>query len=354
MGLTLLFVCINHVWAEDRLTASAVMSQHAQRSLLLDVAVSEAAIIAVGEQGTVLKKTLNAPWQQQAIPTSELITAVQFISPTQVMAVGHGGVVLKSQDSGEHWARVLDGNAINQLHQESYQNFIDQGGDPRLPELPLEELEYLLDDAQVAHEEGPTQPILNLFFIDHQTGFLLGAYGTLLKTTDAGQSWSVLSHRVPNPDKFHLTAMTFWQQSLWMVGEAGLIFRSDDEGEHWSAEESPYEGSWFDIAVVGNDLWVAGLRGHLFYKAPNAQWQRVEAGEQTLSQINTCGAYAEEGVISGFGGTVLHIKNKTVSSVDAQGRQAFSAAACWKDEWYLVGEKGVQSLRISGMTKELP
>ena len=354
-ALVLATACVT-VHATDRLSTPAVQTQGAQTSLLLDIAASDTAVIAVGEQGTVLRKTDKADWLQVDIPTSELLTAVQFTSPTHAFAVGHGGVVLKSEDAGAHWSMILDGNAINQLQVDTYQGFLDQGGDPALSDFPVEEFEYLLDDASIALEEGPTQPILNLYFTDDQNGFLMGAYGMLLKTSDAGATWRVLSHRVPNPDRFHLTAMTEWMGALWMVGEAGLIFTSLDQGEHWQSVESPYDGSWFDVAVVDGGLWLAGLRGHLFEKTVEGDWQAREAGEHTLSHIAQCDQNPTQTLITGFGGTVLALKETRLAPLNTEARQAFSSAACWNNQWYLVGEMGVRPFDPSQAVsaKELP
>jgi photosystem II stability/assembly factor-like uncharacterized protein len=355
------FLCVSmgiaaQAGADDRLSLPSVTTQNAANSLLLDIAASDQAVIAVGEHGTLVRKTPNSDWSQQTSPTSELLTAVQFVTETHVLAVGHGGVVLQSHDAGEHWSFLLDGNAINQLHVNAYQGFLDTGGDPALLDFPLDEYEYLLDDAKMALEEGPIQPLLNLYFLDNHIGFLMGAYGTLLKTRDGGESWTVLSHRVPNPDRFHLTAMTQWNDALWMVGEAGLMFTSDDLGEHWNVVESPYEGSWFDVAVVDQSIVLAGLRGHLFTKREGADWQPISAGEKTLTHISTCDDPALGALITGFGGIVLSFKDEVVAPMNVQGRQAFSSAACWQKQWYLVGEEGVNALSIPNASsiKELP
>src|SRR5690606_341210 len=95
----------------------------------------------------------------------------------------------------------------------------------------------------------------------------IGAYGLIFKTQDGGKTWLNHAARVPNPDRFHLNSITqVTGGALFMVGEAGLILRSTDQGETWEAVESPYQGSLFGVSGTGNvnEALVFGLRGNVF------------------------------------------------------------------------------------------
>src|SRR5690606_40463963 len=53
---------------------------------------------------------------------------------------------------------------------------------------------------------------------------------------------------------------------LFIVGEAGAMFRSADDGQSWEKLEGPYQGSLFGAIGTGQPgtLLVYGLRGNLY------------------------------------------------------------------------------------------
>ena len=73
----------------------------ARSSLLLDADADGSRIIVVGERGHVLVSSDDGQrWQQARVPTRSTLTAVQIVDGTCAWAVGHDGVILKSDDGG--------------------------------------------------------------------------------------------------------------------------------------------------------------------------------------------------------------------------------------------------------------
>lgn len=360
----------------DRIDTPSPISYRASDGLLLDVAKAGERLVAVGDQGRVLiSDDQGKQWHQVQSPVSVLLTAVYFSDAQHGWAVGHDGIVIHTKDAGETWIKQLDGRQLNQLQLKTYQALVDAGGDTQAQDLPMDELELYLDDAVVAEEEGPTQPLLDVLFINNQQGFLLGSYGLLLKTEDGGEHWSVLSHRLPNPDRFHLNALSQVQgsahstaqsvtqpqaghQSLVIAGEAGLLFRSEDLGESWVALDSPYEGSFFGLSSFGQQgqpqLLALGLRGHLFASSNKGDsWQQVEL--HSSSSLTSAATYDNELMLVGLGGLVLHAaaNDDLLSSLkpfEQKDRRAWSSVVRVMDGWVLVGEKGIK--RVSDKALE--
>eukprot|EP01031_Cornospumella_fuschlensis_P001994 gene1994-2482_t len=52
------------------------------------------------------------------------------------------------------------------------------------------------------------------------------------------------------------------QSRLFVAGEQGLLARSDDAGQHFTALPSPYKGSFFGLASTPSALLVHGLRDY--------------------------------------------------------------------------------------------
>lgn len=72
-------------------------------------------------------------------------------------------------------------------------------------------------------------------FVSETTGFIHGSGGTILKTTDGGNTWALKHQKYTDPDKgFH--HMKFIDDSIGFVcGENGVALKTTDGGETWSA-----------------------------------------------------------------------------------------------------------------------
>ena len=257
------------------LTQPAIQGPQALRAVLQDVTRAGERLVAVGERGVVLLSDDNGEhWRQAEVPVSVTLTAVQFVDERQGWAVGHAGVVLHSDDAGEHWTLQLDGLRAAELEQQAAQH----SGD---------EARIYAADRLVA--DGADKPLLALHFSDARHGLVIGAYGLALRTEDGGASWQSWFGQIPNPQGLHLYAVAQQGTNVYIAGEQGLLLRSADGGASFTALASPYEGSFFSAAVLpGGRLLVGGLRGNLF--ASDDQGESFQAlplrAPISLSQIN--------------------------------------------------------------------
>ena len=194
-------------WSKaERLEQMALQQTSPSTALLLTIESAGDRLVAAGEQGVIIfSDDGGVSWRQSSVPVSALITDLHFFDTQTGWAVGHDGIVLVTVDGGVHWDRQLDGVEINQLRVEAIKKEIARLEELSVKdELALEELEFSLDDAVVALEEGPSTPLLDLLFLDSKKGYALGAYGLFLETRDGGNSWTYIGHKLPNPDGFHL------------------------------------------------------------------------------------------------------------------------------------------------------
>ncbi len=222
----------------DTSTVYAIESAKASRGLLLDVAHAGARLVAVGDHGHILySDDQGKNWVQARVPTRQLLTAVYFVDEQHGWAVGHDAQILGSSDGGKTWSKQFE---------------------------------------DLAREA----PLLDVWFKDLQNGFAIGAYGALLTTTDGGQHWEDVSDRLDNEDQYHLNGITQVRDAgLFIVGEAGSMFRSRDEGQTWEKLEGPYQGSLFGVIGTASPstLLAYGLRGNLFRSTDfGDSWQPIE------------------------------------------------------------------------------
>ncbi|MCC6075105.1 WD40/YVTN/BNR-like repeat-containing protein [Pseudomonas sp. GCM10022188] len=240
-----------------------------QHSVIQAVHNTGKRLVAVGERGLILLSDDDgASWRQARVPVSVGLTAVRFPTPSQGWAVGHFGTVLHSADGGESWQVQLRGGQAAEL----------MLADARLRARDDVEQSAAVASAQRMVDDGPDKPLLDLYFADEQHGIVVGAYNLILATRDGGQTWQSLSARLDNPGARHLYAIAGGGSSLYIAGEEGRVFRSDDLGASFTRLATPYQGSYFTVAADAASVVVAGLRGNAFRSSDRGQtWSQLQS-----------------------------------------------------------------------------
>lgn len=289
----------------------AIMAPLAPSSLMLDVAVAGDALIAVGERGHVLVSTdKGVTWQQSEVPTQSMLSAVFFHDASLGWAVGHDSVILRTTDGGKTW----------------------------------ELLNWAPEDET---------PLFDVWFADADNGFAIGAYGTFMVTSDGGETWD---WEPIGEDDWHLHKFAADDQGRYFIAaEAGMVYRSDDDGAAWAEIPPDYEGSFFGVLPLGGDtLLLFGLRGHLFRTEDAGEsWQEIETG--TVAMLND-GVRLEDGtvIIVGLGGTVL-MSTDGGRAFDlhrqANRRGISSIVQTADDAVLLAGEFGVKTVHTGSLAE---
>jgi photosystem II stability/assembly factor-like uncharacterized protein len=303
---------------------AAVESRLAATSLLLDGTAAGSRLVVVGERGHILfSDDRGATWTQAQVPVQVMLTAVRMHDAQTGWAVGHDAVILRTRDGGETWQLV-----------------------------------HYAPQAQL--------PLLDVWFRDADNGLAVGAFGTFLASADGGDTWTCrngcweesdgerdapLLHAADNDfeDDFHLNAIAPADTSrLYLAGEAGVLYRSDDGGETWHALPSPYSGSWFGaLALDATTVLVAGLRGRLFRSEDAGEsWTQIETGT-TATLTDFVQVNPNLILITGLAGALLtsHDSGLSVSYRPLPSRQGVSTALTTDGgSVVLVGESGVELL----------
>lgn len=255
----------------DVLDRPAIQSPVAAKKMLVSVAHAGDRLVAVGPRGHIVVSTdAGATWQQSPVPLSSDLTATYFPSPKVGWAVGHDGVVLATTDGGVTWAKQLDGRAVNDLILADIKTKLAAN-----PESV--ELQNLVAEAERNKEAGPDKPFLDVWFESDTTGYVVGAYGLLLKTTDGGQTWQSWFDRQDNPRLMNLYAIRPAAGGIYIAGEGGTVLKLDPVTQRFVATPIDYTGSMFGIADAGDAVLVYGLRGNAFRSADGgASWIKLD------------------------------------------------------------------------------
>ena len=329
----------------------SVIMPLATESLMLDITRVGNDIVVVGERGHVLVSGDEGhSWEQKRTPTRTVLTGVWFHNRDLGWAVGHDAVILRTEDGGDTWCRV---------------HFA--------PELEF--------------------PLFDVWFADESNGFAVGAYGYFLRSSDGGLTWEeeTLEFAVAEAgdgDEFaeedgesldapgdDFAADDEWADDEWddegpaadvhmnriivdgagrlyLMAEAGTVFRSDDQGHTWLALDPPYDGSFFGgVAPDEESLLVFGLRGNMFRTWDGgASWREIRLPVDT--SLFGGGALADGGiVVVGTSGVMLFSREgDSFRLYQRSDRKALMGALGLADgALVVIGEPGVERLE-PGMT----
>ena len=315
------------------LNEPAVMSPKALHSAMLAVGRAGDRLVAVGERGTVLlSDDHGVQWRQVPVPVRVSLTAVRFLDARQGWAAGHQGVILHTEDGGEHWTVQLDGVRAAKLIEE-----VARHGDERARRV-----------AQRFVDEGPDKPFFDLDFADGRHGMAVGAYNLAFATADGGATWAPVDLDGVNPKARHLYAVRMGKEpgQVFVAGEQGLLLKSDDRGRNFAALPSPYKGSFFGLLQTGSGTLIAhGLRGNAFRSTDGGQqWAPSDTGIPTTIAAS---ATAPNGaiVLLGQAGELQRSVDGGLSFSRTPARQPLPAAglaATADGQWVIATLRGMQ------------
>jgi photosystem II stability/assembly factor-like uncharacterized protein len=344
----------------DRLKTPAKHFEHIENTAFLSLQRISDRIVAVGDRGVIaFSDNEGVSWQQSKVPISTLMTSVYFVNNKEGWAVGHSGSILHTNDRAQNWTLQLDGREVNQLllqkAKDTLQGLREEYAQAEVNEK--EDLEYAVEDAEfeLSNAEfdlglGPSNPFLDVLFLNEEKGFAVGAYGLFVMTEDAGQTWKSLASRLENFDRYHLNTLAQLKGgAIIIAGEAGTLFVSYDQGLQWETLYGPYQGSFFGIQPTENEdeALLYGLKGHVFKTQDAGQsWKKIPVSVETSL---TSSAISQDGslVISGYSGVVLlsNDHGETFSQIKTEGFEGFNGVEFSNaGDLVLVSDETIQML----------
>lgn len=296
--------------------------------------------VAAGEQGQILvADSAKGPWHSAKVTPQRgsTFTQLKFFGDRLGLAVGHDGWMVRSEDRGETWTEVA---------------FNAELSDPLMG---------------VA---GPYDGKLYAF----------GAFGLLMVSTDQGKTWqkqplteaidpnapvAAVAEVDPNADPFanfksvssgmadrHLNAMTRTADgALLLVGERGLLARSEDQGQTWKQLPEIYTGSFYGVINTQTGLLVYGMRGNAFHSSDSGKtWVKSDI-PRAVSLFGATLTPRQEVVLVGENNAVFVSKDggKRFRLALEDGHERLVAAVPTDGgELLAAGEKGVRLIELGG------
>jgi len=305
----------------------AMKAPLASKSLMLDIVnINNKQLVAVGERGHILLSNDAITWRQANVPVQATLTAVYFVDEFHGWAVGHDATILFSQDGGENW----------QIQQY----------------LPEKE-----------------KPLLDVVFKDQQHGLAIGAYGQQYRTLDGGKTWTFEFHgeflfpedlewleELKSEDEeayldeqssilAHFNGIFKDGRTLYMVGEVGLLAKSNDFARLWLPFDEVYQGSFNDIArTQQGNLLVVGLRGNIFRSLENgAPWKNIKTPTQALLNAIVLGDNGKVFVLGNNGVILESVDDGITFTLNTQNDGKALISGVWfNQQLVVVSEVGIK------------
>lgn len=207
------------------------------------------AVVAAGQRGILFRsRDAGATWEKLASGTERNLLSVDFVDDQVGVAVGDYGTILRTQDGGTTWSVVPLPTALS---------------------LP-EDIAEIIDPGDVLLYEADLLP--------GGRGWIVGEFGVVLTTNDAGATWSSQTSGVDTT----LFGLTFIDENHgWAAGLEQVILRTTDGGVTWEKQNVPGRSGFvlavYDVAVAGQNGWAIGDSGFLLRSTDGgATWEKVE------------------------------------------------------------------------------
>lgn len=245
----------------------------------------------VGDRGLAIKTVDGGKTWQSATVSDGTLNDVLFIEE-KGWIVGGGGMILHSDDGGKKWKKQMGSSSQMST----------------MTETPV--------DGTCSGVEGPLNALMKVFFIDKDNGFTVGADGTILRTENGGTSWEHTAFNTMEilPDELIMNGIislnlydVFFinENSGWVVGDSGTILHSEDGGKQWAVQNIGLLPPLFSIYFKNpEEGWAVGQNGFSLKTEDGGKtWGKVIFEDKhSLYKIQLCGDY---GVIVGDQATII-------------------------------------------------
>ncbi|MGV8074867.1 MAG: WD40/YVTN/BNR-like repeat-containing protein [Syntrophobacteraceae bacterium] len=258
----------------DPLDTPPLRSRLASKTTLCAVACAGKRVVALGIRGIIIYSDDGGKsWIQATVPVSVDLTGLYFPTPQKGWAVGHDGVVLHTTDAGATWVKQLDGREVCRIMEKYYLE------NPLCGQPDSAVAEKLLADIQFTIKQGPVNPFLDVWFENESSGFVVGAFNLIFRTTDGGKTWTPWFDRTENPNGLHFCSIRPSGEDVYLSGEQGMMWKLDQASGRFKAMQTPYTGTLFGIVGKPGLVLTFGQRGNL-YRSQNGgtSWQKIESG----------------------------------------------------------------------------
>ncbi len=238
---------------------------------MLGVDIKGERAIAVGQMGAICVRTTRSGWTKVASGSTERLMNVAFNRRGLAVAVGAFGTVLKSSDYGNSWTPVMvDFKPFLGADQ------VDQGIQPHFSAVSVG------DDGVIT---------------------IAGEFSLILRSADAGASWTALHKGEPAIFALELRA----DGVGYAVGQDGLILRSSDGGANWAQMSNASKANLLGVRSAGSRAVASAMHDMLTSTDDGHTWKNLTAPDVQAGWYSGVGVTGNRFMTVGFTGRIVQV-----------------------------------------------
>ncbi|MBW2369083.1 MAG: hypothetical protein JRH15_14490 [Deltaproteobacteria bacterium] len=266
-------------------------------------------IWAVGGGGLVFYSSDSGKsWELQDTGITNELFSVSFVDVMNGWAVGRFGVIVHTSNGGKTWK--VQRKETHETRGNLYKvQFIDKNTGWAAGEWSVIARTNNGGNTWVDSSLGEDIFLYGMCFVDSENGWVVGEKGTIARTFDGAETWN----RVASPEgEKSLYAVCFKdQQKGWACGIDGMILWTDNGGENWKRVQNvPRQESLYDIGCAGDKLWAIGMNGIMVVSDNGLKWNIGSKEPLTYRWLmNIVQTDSGRLIIGGAGGTILISSN---------------------------------------------
>jgi len=195
-------------------------------------------VTSYGNIGKTVNGGLNWLLDTSFIPEYldvQIFWKIKSVDTSFVYAVGSGGLIVRSTSNGELWAKQV----------------------------------------------GNIKTYRDIFFANNNTGFVAGEKGLLIKTVDAGLTWS----RINLNTTLGIKKIFFTNENTgYICGDSGLVMKTTNTGVNWISQTTPAaDTNLLSIYFLNENTGYIGVFYRSILKTTNGglNWIRIYTNETT-------------------------------------------------------------------------
>jgi photosystem II stability/assembly factor-like uncharacterized protein len=258
------------------------------RAVALAVTAVALAASAAPAAGAVQVSQSGWQWGNPA-PQGTTLRAMDVVGD-RAFAVGDGGTALRTDDGGASWTGLATGTSrdLGRVQAVTTDVVVVHGGDGCVVRRSDDAGRTFRRIFVLAEVDCP-QPVAAVRFVDPQTGYLLLRDGNVLRTTDAGRTFSRQT-AIPGTPASAGGGTGVPADALFTTPEAGVVFiartntawRTTDAGASWTPEPDVEPGQVERLRRTGPETAYAFGPDTLLRTTDGGQtWTRRAAGTGT-------------------------------------------------------------------------
>ncbi len=287
-------------------------------------------LVGVGLHGMIKRSTDGGTtWQHVQSPVSTDLVQVRFRDPMNGWVVGHDSVLLHTTDGGLTWSVQLDGRTVLARLKAFYGERAERGIEGAAD--MLQEVEFAMNTS--ATPDVLASPFLDVMFNEDKVGYVIGAFGMILRSTDDGATWDPWIEQTDNTRRMHLYGLDERDGVFYIAGEQGLLMRLNLQTQQFTTIETPYNGTYFGVRALPDLLLAYGLRGNLYASRDDGgQWQQIDTGlnASLISAVNS----GQQLIMVSQSGAMIALDKESLSVTPLQASrvgEVFAASGTGRD-----------------------